>query len=138
MWEKDGEASPFRKAYIGEILETIRKNVRSEFHLLWEEHERTSKPFTLLTNSISKRINTITDAIASSKLPENPRLCRHVVEQYVPQSLKDLIGLDEILKTVPENYLRWMIASTMATHFVYQNGLETDEVAFHNYVSSLL
>jgi glutamate dehydrogenase len=106
--------------------------------LLWEEHERTGIPFTYLTNSISKRINAITDAVVSSNLPDNPRLRRRVVEQYVPRSLKELTGLEGILKKVPQNYLRWVIASRMATNFVYNNGLEIDEVAFHNYVSSLL
>jgi glutamate dehydrogenase len=138
MWEKNGTASPFRKAYVGDVLDTIRKNARSEFQLLWEEHERTGVPFTHLTNNISNRINAITDAVVSSNLPDNPKLRRQVVGQYVPRSLRELIGTDRILKRVPQNYLRWVIASRMATNFVYQNGLETDEVAFHNYVASLL
>jgi glutamate dehydrogenase len=138
MWVQKGKTPSFRRRYIGEIIETIRDNARSEFDLLWDEHERTGKPFTTLTNEVSARINDLTDAVASSDLPDNEKLCRKVVGEYVPDSLLDLIGIDAVLERVPRNYIRSIVASWIATRFVYTCGLDADEVAFYNYIDTFL
>ena len=138
MWVKKGKAHAFRKRYVEEIIETIRSNARSEFNLLWSEHERTGKPMTYLTNEVSTRINDLTDAVVNSNLPENESLRRRVVGGYVPSCLLDLIGIDTILGRLPENYVRAIVASNIATRFVYTCGLEGDEVSFYNYIDALL
>ncbi len=138
MWVREGKVPSFRKRYIEEIIKIIRCNARSEFDLLWGEHERTGKPFTTLTNEVSARINDLTDAVASSDLPGNERLRRKVVGECVPKSLLDLIGIDAVLERVPGNYVRSIVASSIATRFVYTCGLGADEVAFYNYIDTLL
>ena len=138
MWVKKGKAHAFRKRYVEEIIETIRSNARSEFNLLWSEHERTGKPMTHLTNEVSTRINDLTDAVVNSNLPEHESLRRRVVSGYVPSSLLELIGIDTILRRLPENYVRSIVASSIATMFVYTCGLDSDEVAFYNYMDTLL
>ena len=138
MWVKKGRANAFRKRYVEEIIETIRSNARSEFNLLWSEHERTGKPMTHLTNEVSTRINDLTDAVVNSNLPEHEGLRRRVVGGYVPSSLLELIGIDTILRRLPENYVRSIVASSIATMFIYTGGLDGDEVAFYNYINTLL
>ena len=138
MWVKRGKTHAFRKRYVEEIIETIKRNARSEFNLLWSEHERTGKAMTMLTNELSTRINDLTDAVMRSNFPENESLCRKVAGEYVPESLLDLIGIDTILERLPDNYVRSIVASSIATRFVYTCGLDGDEVAFYNYVNALL
>jgi glutamate dehydrogenase len=137
LWVKRGRAHGFRQRYIQEIIETIRRNVRSEFNLLWSEHERTGKAMTLLTNELSTRINDLTDAVMNSELPEQRSLRRKVVADYVPDSLLDLVGIDTVLERLPENYTRSIVSSSIAANFVYVCGLAADEVAFHRYVDAL-
>ena len=137
MWVKRGKAHAFRKRYIEEIVETIKRNARSEFNLLWSEHERTGKAMTLLTNELSTRMNDLTDAVMQSDLPEHEDLRRKVVGAYVPVSLRELLGMDAILQRLPDNYTRSIVSSSIATNFVYTCGLAADEVAFFNYVDAL-
>jgi len=137
MREKGGKAPEFRKKYIAEIIETIKRNARSEFGLLWEEHRKKGISFTLLTNMVSEKINRITDEVNNSDLPKNTRLRERIITEYTPNSLLTLVGLQNILKRVPESYLSAIVSTKIATRFVYTNGLEANEVDFFNYVHLL-
>jgi glutamate dehydrogenase len=137
MWVKRGKVSGFRERYVSEIIETIKKNARSEFDLLWNEHERTGEPFTLLTNEVSRRINDLTDAVAGSDLPDSDGIRRKIVAAYTPECLLELVGVDGMIERLPDNYLRSIVATKIATSFVYDCGLDADEVVFFNYVSGL-
>ncbi|HUT65643.1 MAG TPA: NAD-glutamate dehydrogenase domain-containing protein, partial [Spirochaetota bacterium] len=129
--------SDFRKKYIEDIIETIKRNARMEFGLLWKEHETSGIPFTLLTNMVSLKINDITDAVSGSDLPGDKKIREKIVAEYSPKPLLDLIGIDTILKRVPANYLDAIVATKIATGFVYRFGLDTTEVDFYNYVRGL-
>ena len=48
--------------------------------------------------------------------------------------LIDTVGLDTVLERVPDNYLRAMFASYVASRFVYRYGLESNEVDFVNFI----
>jgi len=127
----------FRKAYVEEIIKIIKKNARKEFNLLWNEHNIKKIPFTTLTNLISYKINSITDAVVSSNLVKNKKLRDKVIESYTPRPLLELVGIEKLVKRVPENYLNAIFATKMATDFVYSFGLDATEVDFYNYINSL-
>lgn len=133
----DNGMSDFRKQYIKEILSTIRQNARAEFDLLWRERERTGTPLTVLTNAVSQKINDITDAVFRSSLVRDASLRSRVLTDYTPPALLALIGLKKIQERVPANYLNAIIATRMATLFVYGHGLATDEVDFLTFVDGL-
>jgi glutamate dehydrogenase len=124
----------FRKAYINEVISIIRKNARLEFDLLWNEHEKKGIPFTKLTNLLSRKINDLTDAVFVSNLNKNTDFVEKIVTEYSPKTLKDFIGVDNIIKRVPENYLFSIVATRIATDFVYTKGLNTNEVDFYDYL----
>jgi glutamate dehydrogenase len=134
MRDKDGKVPDFMKSYIDEIIKIIKYNARAEFNLLWNEHEKKGIPFTLLTNRVSRRINDITDAIFNSDLPANTKLRENIITEYTPKTLLELIGLESILERVPENYLNAIVASKVATNFVYKYGMESNEIDFFNYL----
>jgi glutamate dehydrogenase len=131
------EVSDFRKNYIEDIIRTIKHNARMEFDLLWKEHETSGIPFTLLTNMVSLKINNITDAVSGSDLPGNRKIREKIVAEYSPKPMLDLIGIGNILKRVPDNYLDAIVATKIATGFVYRFGLDTTEVDFYNYVRAI-
>ncbi len=137
MTVKNGVVPPFREKYIEEVLRIIRSNARAEFEVLWKEHEESGLPLTELTNRLSLKINNITDAVVASNLAEQKRIREKVILSYTPRPLLDLVGVDKILSRVPENYLKSIIGTKIATGFIYSMGLNTNEVDFYNYVNSI-
>ena len=137
MVVREGKLPPFRKAYIEETLRRVRENARDEFELLWREHAKKHTPFTLLTNQVSRKINDITDAVVASTLADNPNLRDRILRQYIPAVLLELVGLEELLRRVPANYLRAIVGTAVATGFIYHHGLEAGEVEFYNYLAPL-
>ena len=138
MRVKDGKVPDFMQSYIDEIIEIIKRNARSEFNLLWSEHEQTGVPFTVLTNEVSRKINDMTDAVFNSDLPANIQLREKIIAAYTPKALLELVGLENILKRVPENYLNAIVASKVATNFVYTHGMESNEIDFYNYLRNFV
>ena len=138
MRVKDGKVPDFMQSYIDEIIEIIKRNARSEFNLLWSEHEQTGVPFTVLTNEVSRKINDMTDAVFNSDLPANTQLREKIIAAYTPKALLELVGLENILKRVPENYLNAIVASKVATNFVYTHGMESNEIDFYNYLRNFV
>ncbi|SDP39343.1 NAD-glutamate dehydrogenase domain-containing protein [Desulforhopalus singaporensis] len=135
---KKGVVPDFMHRYVQETIAIIKRNARQEFDLLWKEHQNSQLPFTRLSNEISRKINAITDAIFNSDLPALPRLRQKVVEEYAPDSLLDLVGLKNILSRVPDNYLSAIVATKLATGFVYSYGLDSNEIDFYNYLQTFI
>jgi hypothetical protein len=102
----DGKISAFRKRYVEQILAIIRANARAEFELMWREHQERKIPLALLSNRISERINATADAIATSGLVKDFKLRRKVLSQCTPAALLELVGIENIMARVPENYGR--------------------------------
>jgi glutamate dehydrogenase len=133
----DGKVPPFRGRYVEEILSRVRANARSEFELLWREHQARRIPLATLSNRISERINAAADAIAASELVRGDWLRQRVLSQYTPACLLELVGIDGILERVPESYLDAVVATTLATRFIYGQGLDANEVDFYAFIASL-
>ena len=106
--------------------------------MLWHENTHKGLPFTHLTNLVSRKINDLTDAIFNSDLPANRQLKKNLIEDYAPKPLLELIGLDNILDRVPENYLNSIVATRLATGFVYAHGLDGNEIDFYKYLQKFL
>ncbi len=133
----DGGIPQFRKAYVAGIIRTIKANARAEFELLWKERAETGRPLTTLSNVVSGRINQITDAVRESGLSDDPAIREHILSDYVPGQLLELLGLKTILARVPESYVKAIVATKMATEFIYTCGLRANEVDFADYVDGL-
>ncbi len=138
MRVKDGKDPEFRKSYVDEVIKTIKYNARTEFEFLWSENEQKGIPFTHLTNMVSRKINDMTDAIFNSDLLANTKLKEKVVKEYMPKPLLDLVGIENILKRVPENYLNAIVSTKLATSFVYTHGLDSNEIDFYNYLRNFV
>jgi len=134
---QNGEIPAFRKNYIDEIVVRIRQNARSEFNLLWDEHEKSGLPFTVLTNLVSDKINKITDNVYASDLHKDKEVRKRILTEYTPKSLLDLVGLEKIMQRVPEEYIAAIISTKIATNFVYSFGLDGNEIDFYTYARSL-
>ncbi len=131
---KNGKTPEFRKNYVNDVLDIVRENSRLEFEVLWNENKKSKIPMAILTDQLSDKINKVSDSIHRSDFCTDATLCRSVVEQHCPPTLVKMVGIDEVLKRVPQNYLRAIVASWLASHFIYEYGLEADEIDFHSFL----
>ncbi len=137
MCVHDPAAVPaFRSRYVEAIWAVIADNARLEFDRLWLESERTGQPRSVLSDLLSTKINQVTDAIRPSDLWDDGELRVAVVTRACPAVLVETVGLEQILARVPDNYLRAMFASWLASRFVYTYGLDANEIDFLNFVRS--
>jgi glutamate dehydrogenase len=136
MCVKGGRVSPFRKRYIEEIIDLIKKNASLEFEVIWNESQQKGIPRSILSDKVSDKINQITDAVYSSELYKNEDLFRNVIECCCPSSLIEKIGFENVLKRVPGTYLRAIFASRLASQYVYMYGLEANELNFYSFLKN--
>jgi len=129
-----GKTPEFRKKYVEDVLDIVRENAQLEFEVLWNENETFKTPLAILTDHLSDKINKVTDSIHRSDLWKDHLLFKTVVEHHCPPTLVKMIGIDEILRRVPKNYLQAIVASWLASHFIYEYGLNADEIDFHSYL----
>jgi glutamate dehydrogenase len=138
MCVNNGRVPAFRKSYVSDVLEIIRNNARLEFEVLWQENKSIGTPLSILTDQLSDKINKLTDSIHESDLGKDKALLRAVVEQHCPPALVKMVGIDEILRRVPGNYLQAIFSSWLASHFIYDYGLQADEIDFHKFLEQLV
>jgi len=135
MCVKGKEIPDFRKRYVEEILERIRENARLEFDLIWREHAGDGTPRSILTDLLSRKINTITDAVAATDLWKKRALFEQVIQATCPAALLELVPVRELRKRVPQAYLRALFASRLASRYVYHHGLDANEMDFYGFVT---
>ncbi len=126
----------FYRNYVSEVHTKIEENARLEFETIWREHERTGQARCIITDLLSNKINELNDRVQVSSLWNNQLLRRKVLEEYCPKNLLNLLGLDTIIERVPDNYLRAIFGAQIASRYVYQYGLDANEVAFLEYVNN--
>ncbi|MEZ7892459.1 MAG: NAD-glutamate dehydrogenase [Candidatus Wallbacteria bacterium] len=127
----------FRMTYIGEIIEKIKLNAHLEFEAMWAENQKTKTPMAILSDVLSNKINQITDSLRESSLYEDEKIWRYAIENHCPKVLIKEIGLDTILKRVPQNYLRAIFGTHLASNYIYKNGLNANEVDFFKFIDSI-
>lgn len=130
----NGKVPEFRHRYVNDVIDMIRKNSRLEFETLWSEHHDTNKPFSIISDELSNKINQVTDSLLKSDLWKDQTLLRAVVEKHCPASLVKHVGIDEILKRVPDNYIQAIFAAWLGSHFIYMYGLHADEIDFYTFL----
>ncbi len=134
MCVRNNRIPAFRKRYIAEILDIIRKNATLEYRVISRECRKKGVPRVVLTDRISDKINSVTDAIYASELFKDRKLFRNVIQCCCPNVLVDELGFAKIMRRVPEAYLRAVFASRIASRYVYSCGLDANEIDFHNFI----
>ncbi|KAF2402216.1 NAD-specific glutamate dehydrogenase-like protein [Trichodelitschia bisporula] len=127
---EDGTAPAFYDNYVKEVQSVIQRNARLEFEAIWREHEQTGELRSLLSDKLSLAITKMDEELQSSDLWDNEGFRRAVLSDALPKLLLDTIGLDTILKRVPDNYLRAIFGSYLASRFIYECGISASQFAF--------
>ncbi|KAF5360835.1 hypothetical protein D9756_004968 [Leucocoprinus leucothites] len=136
---KDGKPSPFYQSYVKDIQRIIAENAASEFQCLWREHARLGgvKPRTQISDELSSTLNNLQAELESSDLFDDLPSRRGVIRRAIPKTLVDEIGLDTLLKRLPESYQRALFSSWVAAHFIYKYGVNGSSVDFFHFARDL-
>jgi glutamate dehydrogenase len=135
----DGTVPEFYKTYVKEVQETIKRNARLEFEAIWRENEATGVPRSTLSDQLSLAITKLDEDLQNFKeLWDNKTLRLQVFREALPQTLQQKIGLDKILQRVPDNYLKSIFGSYLASRFVYEYGSTPSQFAFFDFMSKRL
>ncbi|EEQ31789.1 NAD-dependent glutamate dehydrogenase [Microsporum canis] len=131
---KDGTAPPFYDAYVREVQETIKRNARLEFEAIWRENERTGIPRSVLSDTLSVAITQLDEELQNSELWDNIPLRKATLKDALPKLLIEKIGLETLLERIPDNYLRSIFGSYLASRFVYEYGANPSQFAFFDFM----
>ena len=74
----------------------------------------------------------------SSELFEDKALIRKVIEVGCPPVLCGLLGIGRLIQRMPETYLRALFASRLAARYVYEHGLDANEIDFFNFLQRFM
>ncbi len=47
-----------------------------------------------------------------------------------------VLGFDKIFRRVPDSYLKAIFASRLSSRYVYEYGLDANEIDFHNFLKA--
>ncbi|UKZ79031.1 glutamate dehydrogenase (NADP(+)) gdh1 [Trichoderma virens FT-333] len=128
----------FYNDYVREVQAKIQENARLEFEAIWREHEQTGISRSVLSDKLSVAITDLDEKLQHSDLWDNENIRKGVLRNALPKLLLDKIGLDVIISRVPENYLRAIFGSYLASRFVYEFGSQPSQFAFFDFMTKKL
>ncbi|CAG7920769.1 unnamed protein product [Penicillium olsonii] len=132
---EDGTVPEFYQSYVKEVQEVIKQNAALEFEAIWREHENTGVLRSVLSDRLSLAITKLDEELQMTELWDNVALRRSVLGDALPRRLLDKIGLETILERVPENYLRAIFGSYLASRFVYEYGNQPSQFSFFDFMT---
>ncbi|KAJ7243753.1 NAD-specific glutamate dehydrogenase [Mycena rebaudengoi] len=136
---KNGQPSEFYKSYVRDVQAKITENAAAEFQCIWREHARLNgaKPRTTISDELSSTLNNLQAELESSDLFEDVPSREGVIRRAIPHTLVDKIGLETLLKRLPEPYQRALFSSWVASHFIYKYGVNGSSVDFFHFARDL-
>jgi len=138
MCVEQGTTPPkFYQDYVQDILHIVKRNAASEFKILWEQMllgrssmgttDRLSAKINFLTDTITRDLSEITDKVIIEK----------VLRMAIPPSLLNHVGFENIWNRTPRNYLMAMVATNLASKYVYDHGMDASEFVFYGYLKNI-
>jgi glutamate dehydrogenase len=129
-------APPFYSNYVTDVQNTIQINAELEFEAIWREHELRGEPRSVLSDTLSEKINSLTDSVSESTLYDQSNIKFNVLLAAMPPTLLKLLGLNKILERVPPAYAKAIFCSFLASRFVYTYGLAPSEFRFFEFIQA--
>ena len=130
------EPPEFYKEYVRVIGAVIRRNARLEFKAIWNANQKCGIFKAELTKIISQKINSLADYISGVIDMESP-LAKKILRRALPNILINQCGFDRIITRIPQNYLRAVAATWVASRYIYKNGIEASEFSFYEFMRAV-
>lgn len=132
---EDGVAPDFYNRYVAGVQQTIKNNAALEFEAIWREHQATGQPRSILSDTLSVAITKLDEELQGTGLWDNIEFRKSVLKEALPEVLLEQIGLEKIIERVPDNYLRAIFGSYLASRFVYSYGVSASQFAFFDFMN---
>jgi len=129
MLLSESEFSEHKEAIVKDVLQRLRQLARREAELLFAEFNRLPGALPHFSERISNAINSATDAIADALTKDPHHLgddrrgeeLRDLLHQHLPAKLDELAG-NRISEQAPAEYVKYAVASSLASRIVYKEG----------------
>ncbi|KAF2735428.1 NAD-specific glutamate dehydrogenase [Polyplosphaeria fusca] len=132
---EDGTAPEFYDQYVKNVQKIIQNNARLEFEAIWREHQTSGQPRSILSDTLSIAITKLDEELQSTELWHNVAFRKSVLSEALPNLLIEKIGFDQLIERVPDNYLRAIFGSYLASRFVYEYGISASQFSFFDFMS---
>jgi glutamate dehydrogenase len=139
MMYQNGKPSLFYETYVKEIQAKICENAAAEYTCIAHEYKRNggATPRSIISDQLSTNLNELQTELEHSDLYDNEKSRLAVLKKALPVTLVKQIGVDELVKRLPEPYLRALWSVWIASNFIYKNGLGASQVAFYHFMASV-
>lgn len=107
----------FYTEYIRTVHNIIERNSELEFECIWRESVRTGKPKAILSDLLSYSIIKLNEELQFTSLWDNVPLRMIVLKEAFPKILLDKLGLETLLKRIPDTYVKAIFGSYLASRF---------------------
>jgi glutamate dehydrogenase len=136
---KNGKKSAFYEAYVKDIQKKICENAAAEYKCIDKEWKVRDGAMarTAISDLLSTTLNRLQDDLEASPLYDDNASRHNILASYIPKTLQDKIGLDELIQRLPEAYLRALWSARLSSAFVYTHGIEASMVDFYLFVKNL-
>lgn len=94
---------------------SIQTSVPPQFNTIWQEHARSGRPYTLISDDLSQSLIKLQNDLEESNLYDDVKLRRSVISRAVPRTLLDQVGLDKLMERMPESYALSVFASYVSS-----------------------
>jgi glutamate dehydrogenase len=138
MCVKNDKIPAFYSRYVKNVQRIIEINARLEFEAIWREHARTNKPRSVLSDELSLEIIKLDEELQKTTLWDNISLQKTIMQEALPETLLEQLGLDAILERVPVAYLKAIFGSFLASRFIYLHGVGASQFAFFDFMNQKL
>lgn len=140
MLLEEVEFMEIKDDFVEQVLQRLRTLARYEAELLSRLHQHHPKlSLPEMSVRISKIMSRTSDSIiANWDSMNNEQLAnlQKLVLLHLPKALTDLVG-DALWSEMPEAYLQWMMAKSLAARIVYREGFEYLESMEDEYLAQL-
>jgi glutamate dehydrogenase len=124
---KEDEFMKIKEVFVEQVLSRLRDLARSEAELLARLHQHhPHSPLPEMSIRISRIMSRVSDSLIANwenmEKPQQQELKRLVIE-HLPPILIEQVG-DSLWTEMPETYLQWMMAKSLAARIVYREGFE--------------
>lgn len=124
----DSEFLEHKQVLVEQILQLLIQKAEKEASLILKTHAKTQQPLTEISDLVSKKINKLTDEIASylqdKVLPTDPQSQEmRCLLDYVPDLLRDKFK-ESLIEHLPDNHKKAILATHLSCHLIYKEGLK--------------
>lgn len=131
---QNNEIPEFYKNYVVDICNSVEEKATMEFEYIWNAHQLTGKRNIEITDKLSGDMNELYDLISETDFFDDIKLRRSILNETIPKSCIDLLGLDTLLERIPLNYQKAMFCKHIGAKYYYSCGSNSNIYEFYKFM----